>query len=71
MHGIKEFRVAFCLETSDGWMVPNPRRLTLATRAAVGKVFFEFLVCPPSVFSRTVTSYDCFMTFDGDDYWYN
>jgi len=71
IHGFEEFRVAFCLETSDGWMVSNLHRLTLATRAATTRGFFDFLPCPPSVFSRTVTRHDCFMTFDGDDYWYN
>jgi hypothetical protein len=59
MYEIKEFEVAFCLETLEDLMVPNLHYLR--TAAAWGTL--GFLPRPPLVFSRTVTWYDRFLRF--------
>lgn len=55
---IKEFRVAFCLETSEMLGAPGLHHMTLETMAAAAGGTFDFLPCPPLVFSRTVTRFD-------------
>ena len=61
MYEVKEFRVAFRLETLEVLRVPNSCRLTSETRKAVTAGTYDFLPCPPLIFSRTVTKYDRFM----------
>ena len=56
MYEIKDFRVAFCLEALEP-KIPNLHELTLETKAAVRAGTYDFLPCPPSVFSRTATMY--------------
>jgi len=58
LHGIKDFGVAFCLETLEELRVLHLHRLTLETREAAAGGAFDFLPHPPLVFSRTVTRYD-------------
>ena len=58
MHEIKGFRVAFCLETLEELGEQNLHQLTLETRASAAAGAYDFLPCPPLVFSRTVTRYD-------------
>ena len=58
MHEIKEFRVAFCLETLEKSRARDLQLLTLETRAAAAAGVYNFLPHPPLVFSRTVTEYD-------------
>jgi hypothetical protein len=62
MYEIKEFKVAFCLETLEELRVQNLHHLTLEVKAAVAGGTFDFLPCSPLVFSRTVTCYDRFMS---------
>ena len=57
MYEIKEFRVAFCLETLEELRVLNLHQLTWETKAAVARGVYDFLLPPPLVFSRTVTRY--------------
>ena len=71
MYKVKEFRVAFCLETLEESRVANLHKLISETRAAVRAGTYDFLSCPPSVFSRTVTRYDRFMASVGYSYVYN
>jgi len=52
VHKIKEFRLAFCLETTERLRAANLRYLTLATQAEVAKGSYDFLPRPPLVFSR-------------------
>jgi CRISPR/Cas system endoribonuclease Cas6 (RAMP superfamily) len=61
MYEVKEFMVGFCLEALEKSRAPNLHHLTLETRAAAAAGTYDFLPCPPSVFSRTVTEYDRFM----------
>ena len=58
VHEIKGFRVAFCLEALEELRVPCLHRLTLGTRTAIAAGTYDFLPCPPLVFSRTVARYD-------------
>ena len=58
LYEIKEFRVAFCLETLDGLRAQGLRQLQRNTNGVVKGGIFDFLPCPPLVFSRTVTGYD-------------
>jgi len=65
MHTIKGFRVAFCLEVLEELRVLGLHRLTLETRAATVAGTYDFLPCPPLVFSRAVTRYDRFKSAAG------
>jgi len=58
LYGIKDFGVAFCLETLEELRVLHLHRLTLEIREAAAGGAFGFLPHPPLVFSRTVTRYD-------------
>ena len=58
MYDVREFKLAFCLEGLEGWRVLYTDRLASNTRAAVAAGTYDFLPCPPSVFSRTVMRYD-------------
>lgn len=58
MHDIKEFRVAFCLETLEGFMAPNLRGLTLNTKRAAALGTYDFLSCSPFVFARAEARHD-------------
>ena len=60
MYKIKEFRVAFCLETPEESRIANLHKLTSETRTAVRAGTYDFLPCPPSVFSRTTPRRDHF-----------
>lgn len=68
MYDIKGFRVAFCLEALETSRAPNLHYLALRTRAAAAAGTYDFLPCPPLVFSRTVTRYDRFKSSAGDMY---
>ena len=61
LYRTKEFRVAFCLETLEELRAESLRKLTLDTGAAVRAGLYDFLPCPPLVFSRTMA--------DNDDHW--
>lgn len=65
MYKIRGFKVAFCLETIEELRVENLHTLASETRAAVAVGTYDFLPCPPSVFSRTETRYDRFMASVG------
>jgi len=52
MYRIRQFKAAFCLETLGGSTVGDLHALVLKTRAAVVEGTYDFLPCPPSVFSR-------------------
>jgi len=58
MYEIKEFRVDFCLETLEELRAQNVHQLTLEARVSAAGGAYDFLPCPPLVFSRTVTRYD-------------
>ena len=59
MYEIKEFRVSFCLETVEQSRVLDLHLLTQRTKAAVEEGAYDFLPCPPLVFSRAVVGYQC------------
>lgn len=54
---IKEFRVAFCLETLGDSRAENLRMLTLETERAAVAGLYNFLPCPPMVFACSMTRY--------------
>jgi len=54
---IKEFKVAFCLETLGDSGAENLRRLTLETGRAAEIGLYDFLPRPPLVFSCPITKY--------------
>ena len=56
---IKEFRVNFCLMTLGDPMVENLRRLTLETERAAAAGLYDFLPCPPLVFSSPAAESFC------------
>lgn len=59
LYKIKEFNVAFCLEALETSVrMENQRKLTLETNEAMAAGLYDFLPCPPSVFSRPVLNYD-------------
>ena len=62
MYEIKEFKVAFCLEAPEELRTSKSHCLALEIRDAVVAGAYDFLPCPPVVFSRTVTRYDCSMS---------
>jgi hypothetical protein len=53
MYELKDFRVAFCLETTSG--EPNLHELTFEMERMIARGSYHFLPCPPLVFSRTET----------------
>jgi len=55
MYKIRRFRVAFCLE-AEAIRASNLRPLRLATEADVMNGFYDFLPCPPVIFSRGLQS---------------
>ena len=56
-YGIKEFRMAFCLEASERSRAEELHALRVDTEKAAAAGLYDFLPCPPLVFSRTVASY--------------
>ena len=68
IYEIKKFRLAFCLEALEELRAPSLHHLTLRTRAAAAAGTYDFLPCPPSVFSRMVTKYDRFKSSVRDMY---
>jgi hypothetical protein len=54
MYEIREFRVAFCLETTERFGVLNSQDLESAMQVEVAKSSYDFLPHPPLVFSRTL-----------------
>lgn len=68
MYIIRQFRAAFCLETLEELRVEGLRALVSKTRAAVEGGTYDFLPCPPSVFSRTQTRYNRLMASEGYSY---
>lgn len=54
---IKNFRVAFCLETLGDSRGENLRMLTLETERAAAAGLYDFLTYPPFVFSCTMAKY--------------
>ena len=65
MYDIKGFRLAFCLEASEESRVQHFPQLVSKVEAEAARGTFDFLSCPPAVFSRTVTSYDCSASSEG------
>jgi hypothetical protein len=59
MYDIKKFRVAFCLQALEKFMAQGLHELTLNTKRAAELGVYNFLPCPPLVFARTETRYDC------------
>ena len=53
IRGTKEFRVAFCLETSEKSRAESLRKLTLETERAVAVGVYHFLPRPPLAPSRS------------------
>lgn len=51
-------RLAFCLETEEEIRAEKLRALTLATQEDVVNGFYDFLPCPPVVFSRTLAQHN-------------
>lgn len=66
MYEIKRFKVAFCLEALEESRAEKLHHLTLRTKEAAVAGTWDFLSCPPLVFSRTATRYDRFKTSIGD-----
>ena len=58
MYKIKGFHLAFCLEASEESRVRHLPELESNMEAEVARGTFDFLPRLPSLFSRTVTSYD-------------
>ena len=58
MHKVKRFRLAFCLETAACFMFEYLQNLIHRTRADVEEDFYDFLLLPPVVFSRTLSKYE-------------
>ena len=61
IYKIREFCLAFCLETMEQSGVTDLRTLRLATQRVVGKGSYDFLTHPPVVFSRAHERYDHFV----------
>ena len=61
IYEIREFRLAFCLETMEQTRVVDLRALRLVTQSKVEKGFYDFLTQPPVIFSRTFPSYDLYV----------
>jgi len=59
MYEIKRFRLAFCLEAPEELRVRHFPELASRMEAEAVRGTFDFLPCPPSFFSRTVTGYGC------------
>ena len=60
LYRTKRFKVAFCLEVSSWVEVEEGQhRLTLEMETAVGIGLYNFLPCPPLIFSRVVVYHDC------------
>jgi len=57
LYKIRDFRAVFCLETLEELRLPNLQRLTSEARVAAAEGAFDFLPCPPLIFSREVTRY--------------
>lgn len=58
MHVIRQFRLAFCLETTMRFMSEYLQTLTHRTQTDVAGGFYDFLLSPPVVFSRTLAKYE-------------
>ncbi|KAF9645592.1 hypothetical protein BDM02DRAFT_3262827 [Thelephora ganbajun] len=58
IYEVRKFRLAFCLETIEQVRAEDLRVLVSATQADVMVGFYDFLPCPPIVFSRTVAKLD-------------
>lgn len=63
LYGVKEFRVAFCLEIVEELRVKDQRTLTLEMRNAVRTGLYDFLPSPPLVFSRHIAEYDDHLSY--------
>ena len=57
LYGIKEFHVAFCLESLENSKADLQRKLAEETEGAVAAGLYDFLPRPPLVVSRTVAKY--------------
>ena len=64
IHEIRKFHLAFCLETMERIRAMNLRALSLATQREVEKGTYDFLACPPAVFSRTPANCDHLMNIE-------
>lgn len=69
MYEIRGFRLAFCFEASEELRVRHFPQLVSKMEAEAVRGTFDFLPCPPSVFSRTVTGYDFSVSSDGRPAW--
>ena len=63
LYRTKEFKVAFCLEVSNRTGLEDKDRLILGMEKIVGTGLYDFLPCPPLIFSRSVVSYHCHWTW--------
>ena len=65
LYGIKEFSLAFCLEAPETLRVEKQRTLKASTDRAVAAGLYDFLPCPPLVFSSTITYFRrrCYATY--------
>lgn len=63
LYEVKECRAAFCLESLEENRGAMLHTMTLETEAAVAAGLYDFLPCPPSVFSRTIARHDRRFTF--------
>lgn len=57
---VKQFRVVFCLQTSEVSRAQSLQRLISYTGKAVAEGAYDFLPCPPVICSRPVSSFDIF-----------
>ena len=62
LYRTKEFTVTFCLEISN-WTGLEEDRLILGMKKTFGTGLYDFLPCPPLVFSRAVVSYHLHWTW--------
>ena len=58
IHGVKGFRLAYCLEAPEELRVLHFPQLASKIEVEAVRGTFDFLPCSPLVFSRTVTGYD-------------
>jgi hypothetical protein len=58
LYGIKECQVVFCLDALDESREALLHLLALKTERAVAAGLYDFLSCPPLVFSRRMTKDD-------------
>lgn len=58
MYNVKQFRVRFCLQAPERSRADFLPRLASYTRAEIAEGTYDFLPCPPLIFSRPVSNFD-------------